>query len=441
MIRLQSNAPLIAKILREQTFLKDKKYRWASFVFVVPHEDGRLLYNVLTKELLYITNEEFIYAQEDCAELVKRWFLVLEQFDDKNLIEQIKRQLSSVNFRNCSINNYTIFTTTDCNARCSYCFERNYYKVRMNNEVISATTDFIKRNCQERKVNIQWFGGEPLFNMKAIDKICHGLSENGITFTSSMTTNGYLFSESIIDKALSLWRLKDVQITLDGTEKNYNKIKSYIYKNKNPYLKVTDNIKILLSRGIKVTIRLNLTTENADDLRQLITKLIADYSGNTNFSIYVHPLFELINESHTRKEVFKRLMSLHEMINDSQLGQEYSNLSKPRIHQCKADANGKSVVIFPDGHIGLCDHQWQSDYIGHVESDELDYSIIERWKEYNTPIDRCGSCLLYPDCLKLRLCETNNQCFEEFIEFNKFRLKIDIINKYNKYKNHYENKV
>jgi len=311
----------------------------------------------------------------------------------------------------------------------------------MNDAVINATTEFIKRNCHGEKVSLQWFGGEPLFNMKAIDKICLGLSESGITFTSSMTTNGYLFSNDVVDKAISLWHLKDVQITLDGTEMNYNKIKSYIYHDKSPFIKVTNNIKQLLSKGVEITIRLNLTLENADDLRLLINNLIADYSGISIFHIYVHPLFELINDCQTRKAVFKELTLLHELINNSMLGLKYPNLSIPRIHQCKADANGRSIVIFPDGNIGLCEHQWQSDYIGNVNSDEFDHLIIDRWREYISQIDRCGSCLLYPDCLKLKLCQTNNQCLEEFIEFNKFRLKLDIINIYNKYKSNYENQI
>ena len=43
-----------------------------------------------------------------------------------------------------------------------------------------------------------------------------------------MISNGYLFSEEIIDRAARLWELRNVQITLDGTEKVYNETKAYI---------------------------------------------------------------------------------------------------------------------------------------------------------------------------------------------------------------------
>ena len=37
---------------------------------------------------------------------------------------------------------------------------------------------------KDEYINIRWFGGEPLFNMKVIDTICNGLTENGIYFNS-----------------------------------------------------------------------------------------------------------------------------------------------------------------------------------------------------------------------------------------------------------------
>jgi sulfatase maturation enzyme AslB (radical SAM superfamily) len=40
-----------------------------------------------------------------------------------------------------------------------------------------------------------------------------------------MISNGILFNEKNIVKARELWHLKNVQITLDGTESSYEQIK------------------------------------------------------------------------------------------------------------------------------------------------------------------------------------------------------------------------
>lgn len=438
MIQLQPNAPLIGRLLREQPFNNKNMYRWATFVLNVPYENGNLTYNVLTKELLYFSDNESIETNNLRIILIKKWFLVPSDFCEKDLVEKVKHLFRMIHLRKGQICNYTIFTTTDCNARCSYCFEKDYNRVKMNVDVANKTAQYIKRNCHSHDVRIEWFGGEPLFNMRAIDIICKDLEKKGVIFSSSMKTNGYLFSNRIIEKAKNLWNLKHVQITLDGTENIYNKTKSYIYKDNNPYKRVTENIRLLLSYDINVTIRLNLSLDNSDDIHTIIEQITNDYKSNPHLSIYVHPLFELIGDNKPRKIVFQKLLQLQTLINDSSLGQEYICFSKPRLNHCKADNNCRSVVIFPDGHIGLCDHQWQSDYIGHVDSDKLDGSIIKRWHNYIPPLDRCGSCLLYPDCLKLSLCDTNNHCCDEFIEFDTFRLRNTIIKKYHYYQKHYE---
>lgn len=71
-------------------------------------------------------------------------------------------------------------------------------------------------------MRLAWFGGEPLYNAQVIDLICNDLVERGIGYESSMISNGFLFDEKLIKRAAELWRLRQIQITLDGTEGVYN---------------------------------------------------------------------------------------------------------------------------------------------------------------------------------------------------------------------------
>lgn len=89
--------------------------------------------------------------------------------------------------------------------------------------------------------------------MNVIDIIDNKLSDFGQTYTNGITTNGYLFNKSLIYKAINEWHLGSAQITIDGTEEVYNKVKNYIYKDSiSPYKKVLNNIAMLLNNNIAV---------------------------------------------------------------------------------------------------------------------------------------------------------------------------------------------
>lgn len=49
------------------------------------------------------------------------------------------------------------------------------------------------------------------------------------------------------------------------------------------------------------------------------------------------------------------------------------------------------------------------------------------------PLERCSICRLFPDCLKLEKCETNNTCFYELIEYDEHLIKRQMIKKFKEY--------
>ena len=73
-----------------------------------------------------------------------------------------------------------------------------------------------------------------------------------------------------MDKATNIWKLRNVRITIDGTESVYNKVKSYIGVNYNPFAQVIKNIELLIKQGIPVTIRLNIEKYNIKDVKELL---------------------------------------------------------------------------------------------------------------------------------------------------------------------------
>ncbi len=125
-----------------------------------------------------------------------------------------------------------------------------------------------------------------------IDRITGRLKEAGKEFRSTAVSNGYLFNDENVEKAVRDWNLRKVQITLDGTEEVYNRAKAFIYREGSPYRVVMDNIGRLLKAGIRVNVRLNIDRYNAEDLLDLADELRDAFGGEKLFGVYSFPLFE-----------------------------------------------------------------------------------------------------------------------------------------------------
>ncbi len=419
---LQNYASPLVGPLKDQRFREGEPYRLMNFVVKQPVEEGLLLYNVLTRAVVLLTPEEARTMEEDAAaipELIAKWFTVPLSFDDRNLAREVRAVGKMLEKRPKGITGYTILTTTDCNARCFYCYEKGRRRIPMTDRTAQKVADFILRNNPGGKVRLRWFGGEPLYNKRAISLICGLLRDAKADYQSSMVSNGYLFDNETIAEAVGLWNLKKVQITLDGTEEVYNRSKAFIYAEGSPYRRVLENIHRLLQAGIRVNVRLNIDRHNADDLFDLADILIAKYGGNELFTVYSHSLFETgVAESavsHTdaqRKELFETRMRLQEKLKRGDVAVDHKLPDKLKLHRCMADSDA-NILILPDGHLGKCEHFSDDHWVGDLDSAERDESVLEEFKRLREEIDACADCPLYPDCFRLALCDEAAHCYPE----------------------------
>ena len=303
---LQDYASVLSGLLKDQRLQEGNAYRLMHFVVQQPVEEGVLLYNVLTRAVVLLSPEEARKMEENPAstpELVAKWFAVPMDHDDRLLAQEVRAVGKMLENPVRSIKGFTILTTTDCNARCFYCYEKGRRRIPMLEETALKVADFILKNHANDSVKLRWFGGEPLYNKGVISLICGKLKEAGVEYKSSMVSNGYLFDDATVDEAVRLWNLKKVQITLDGTEKVYNRSKAFIYPEGSAYRRVLGNIHRLLDAGIRVTVRLNIDRHNADDLFALVDILTAEFGGQKLFGSDGNPcnvdaaLSRLVNAS------------------------------------------------------------------------------------------------------------------------------------------------
>lgn len=394
--------------------------RWSQYCVQTPAEDGVLIFNMLTREFIFLSQEEYAHFAE-LDYLKEHWFVVPENTKEKENADFVKWVLSTRQPKPKAITGYTIFPTTDCNARCFYCFELGGSRIPMSCETAEKVVQYIKNHCGGKAVSIKWFGGEPLFNIEAIDTIVKGLHREGIEFKSKMVSNGYLFNDEIVRRAAEQWKLKFIQITLDGTEKVYNKIKAYIHKGTNPYEIVMENIGRLLDAGIYVSIRLNMDLYNADDLLALAEELAQRFAGRKGFSVYAHHLFEAGTsnaELHSEEEWEKReaaMRRLNEILESSGLLSAGGISRNIKLNHCMAD-NGRAVTILPNGELGLCEHHTEDEFIGHIDKEGVDAKVVASWKERTPEIPECAQCFYFMDCVKLKKCSSTSVCYRQFRE-------------------------
>lgn len=437
------------QLLKKQKKVAGQTYRPMYYVVEQPVDEGLLLYHTMTKALLLLTPEEAeIYKTNPTAlpQLIEQWFMVPQSHDDRLLSRQIRDVAKMLEKKTGAITSYTIMTTTDCNARCFYCYEMGRLRTPMSEETAIRTADYIINHCKGEKVSIQWFGGEPLYNRSVISLICRRLKEAGIVYHSTMISNGYLFNDSIITEAKEEWLLEKVQITLDGTEQTYNRCKAYIYKDVNAYRRVIGNIHKLQDAGIHVSIRLNIDMHNAENLSELADELQKEFTNPKGISVYLHALFEevkgskAIHDEEKRKFVFDQINDIESRLKDYGFTRPRSLNRKVKTNRCMAD-NDHSALIVPDGHIGKCEHYSDDHYVGHIGNEEWDSQMIDNFRDTRDEIEACATCFDYPNCIWLKLCENSTNCYQEERDHKLNKLRQSMKRAYHKHKDQQEDEI
>ncbi|MBQ3724701.1 MAG: 4Fe-4S cluster-binding domain-containing protein [Oscillospiraceae bacterium] len=391
-------------ICGHQNTVENTSYRYTKHCVKVPCEDGVLLCHTLTGELVLVGRGED--SESTTQQLIKSWFLVPEDFDECKWADEVRHIAKLLRTRNSGKSHFTILTTTDCNARCFYCYEMGMRRYTMTAKTARDVGEYIARVCKGKKVTISWFGGEPLLNREPIEIISRALQERGIPFDAIITSNGYYLDTAVAEKAARDWHIISAQITIDGTEENYNRTKAYINcDEQSPYRRVLDNIGHALDAGMCVNVRLNMDRANADDLFAVVEELAERFGPRPELSVHVALLKKLVGDIHAFTSG-EEALSYRNGIEDKlrELGYLRETEYHPGLstNQCMAD-NDSCEVILPDGRIEKCEHLDEKEIVGDIYSDDRNKEIIENWKE-TVRFSNCADCALYPKCVSLKKC-------------------------------------
>lgn len=365
--------------------------KFSKYNIIVPAEQGNIIvYNTLSGAVIKIASERY---QENNIILISKGMVVEDNVEElmiyKYKYEGLLYQTSDLDI--------TIATTMNCNLRCPYCFEGDSKcSEYMTKDVANAIIKYIIAKKQ-KKINICWFGGEPLMNYEIIDYISKQLIHNHIKFNATIVSNGTILNKKII-QTINSCKIRNMQISLDGKRETHN-TKRFFANKQGTYDLIIENVTTLLDETqIQVFLKVNIDRNNMSEFRELYKdlnerfenyilsgrlKIMTNYIRNkTNFS-GCESCIEETEYNKFRKKYFKE--------------RTLPQLATPCPIRCLS-----SLIFGPDGNIYKC-----LDLLGKIEKS------IGNIKEFNISIskqsnhalrfspfenDECRECPVLPIC-------------------------------------------
>lgn len=382
------------------------EFKKSNYNLFVPYGERTIVYNMMSGNIGTFDKdtmeryENGSLSNSEIEYLLHKQILVDKSFEEINKINRDRYDSIS----NPKYKNFRIWPTSSCNARCYYCFEKGISFISMSKNVADATIRFINKNINEGEFfNVEWFGGEPLLGIDIIDYIVNQINQicqkKNCKVRYTMISNGSLIDPHVAQQ-LKEWNIKSIQITLDGYEDDYNRIKSYVDSEHYNFKRVIEGINLLNNKGIFVGIRMNYDVNNYKSLKKLIAYLHEKFIDKTNIRYYVYPVWSSLIENDDTfistteadkmyMDLLKDLVSynMNDIRQVARLG--YRRSQCHACHEC-------GFTIFPDGKIGKCDETF-TQTVGDVWNGITNNDVYKYWTSFELD-EYCKNCIYLPMC-------------------------------------------
>lgn len=372
--------------------------------YYVPYNDGTIFMNGITEATFWVSDEyaslfrqiiespdQFNEYEPFINKLSSKGFIINEDTDEKELISQKYNSL-----RRSEEYRIMILPTYQCNLRCWYCVQE-HQDLWMTDETFQKIKELIIRridNPEIKRLNVTWFGGEPLMVYNKVLEMTRFAQElslkKGLQFFSSITTNGTLLTPKRIDE-LHAAGIRHYQITIDGEKDNHDSVK--VLGSLSAFDTVLKNI-AYLAKDTKCTLRFNYTKETLKP--ELIVQQIQDripHDVRHNVSLNLQPVWQTINKGEADFKDVVRMMELSEKMG-------VTPTLKP-MGLCYVDFKHYDCV-YPSGEIGKCENGITDMRHGLLKDNgEIDYSnahTAHYLPTYECQDSECLKCKYLPFC-------------------------------------------
>ena len=400
-----------------------KLSRYTIFVDDYPEAGKSLAYNTRTQGLLVLNSdirsllEEMPISLPAVRQEARPVLAKLEEMgftaqDEADELDIVRDWFQTIRYNSKKLEAY-ILTTYYCNFACPYCFEgKEKEKKYLSREKAEQIIQWLKKKAMEvnpEKVEIVFFGGEPLLNIPILEFIAEEmhrwLSTTQWHFEFSIITNGALVSEALVDR-LNQWGLKSVRITIDGDKEFHDQYRPFL-SGKGTFDLLIRNIKAVADKT-KVVLAGNFNKNSYLSLYKLLDYFEAEGLKEKIAMLDFKPITE------TKEQVSSNSITASSYSCDPGHADKMVDLKRELIKRgfktakaldgggiCHFKAADHQVVIDTDGHIFKCPAMVgnSTKSVGTV----ADLELSDRYKDFMSfdLVEWKGKC---QDCQYLPFC-------------------------------------
>lgn len=396
----------------------------SNYNFFIPYDYEKnkyIAYNALSNSLALIEEDKYkkyldfessnieIDDEKLLEDLAKGSFIIDDNLDE---LKVISHDMYRTRFNTTHLS-LTIAPTSDCNFRCSYCFEKNainscYMSEDTENSIVKMLEN---RSGLINNFHVTWYGGEPLLAVDTIKrlserfiKIC---DDNKINFSATIVTNGYNLSRKNWT-ILKYCKVTTIQITVDGDEETHNKRRPLV-GNLPTFDKIIKNLVDLKDDIIPVTLRINIDKTNINQIEKVLETLKENNLTNAviPYLARVDNFNDCFDDNYClRSNEFKDIVErfCEKMQEYGYSAENSKKYSYPRRLDCVCGCDVlESYVINADGEMYKCwnDIGKKDISIGNVSNNftgpnklYLDYMMHDP-----TLDEKCSKCKFLPICM------------------------------------------
>ncbi|WP_051569158.1 radical SAM/SPASM domain-containing protein [Alkaliphilus transvaalensis] len=419
------------------------KSKLSKYNINVPFGDNTFIFNTLSKGLIRLNNsllsdiennrEVDSYIQK---EMERMNFIV----NNEDCEKQIMRYLMNSAKYNYSAMGIILSLTSNCNFRCSYCYQDGEDKLSskfLSIEEWKILLGYIKKTIRKNHISnlsISLFGGEPLLDYDALIKIVKEIKaleeEEEIKVSIVLITNGSLLTKSRIDELLNY--VSAFQITLDGSESTHNKLRPYL-NGGGSFKNIFSNISYLTNQAPnRLNLRVNVAEESISSVYELLKILIDEKISSSLAGISFEAIFstqdEILSIGHENRVSTQLLKEINKLY--FYAVKKGFKINKNFIFGPCMIRHVQSFVVDENLNVYSCAGKVYQEQLGRVE-DNSNLSIIDsKWYSDILEEPSCiENCQYAPICYGG--CRWMSKCNKEFFDaVIKERIAAYVISKY-----------
>jgi len=397
------------------------------YLFHLPTSALFELEEVSTVLLGHLTSDQIVNSEEVIALMSEKYMhgdimAALQDFSSIGLLDN--KDIKPLSFEQINndvarLNTLVLNVNTGCNLGCSYCYKEDLAipsaGVKMSKNIAFDSVDRLFEEAFDPRVNIVFFGGEPLSNFRLIQDVVSYSEDKAwqlnVKCDFSLTTNATLLTPNIIEY-LNRHNV-GISVSIDGPKAVHDHARKTV-KGRGTYDLVVAKIKLLLDNytARPVGARVTLSAGNTDivsihkHLRDELGFYEVGYAPVTSGDIDIYNLspeelsivfegFKGLGRQYLCDALENRnsgFANLHQLLSDLHKGTR-------KVLPCGAGTN--LLAVDHNGDLHLCHRFTGSDIptLGNVKTGLNHNGITELVRDAVDMTDRdCGSCRIRGIC-------------------------------------------